>query len=369
MRVDPTTPIRFWLSIWLGVTLAGCEGSSGSATVTCTNPIQTKICLLSEVTDDFESLPESSYQFPFHNGTGHPVQLRVRSIGCTCYQVVRGAQRLKVGEQFELGAGATETLVLKPARPVKDQVADFNFSLEYEPAPGQPKQTIACQGVLNSVADIRLDPTLLSAEFVQDSPAQRIVMEVKRTARTREAALRSPVTSGWPPGTQVGEPEAMETAAEDGDHLWSQSWRVTAMIPKPEKAVGAEQYWSINVSDATPGTTPVLARLKVQFRSGLSGPRVVHFQEVVAGQPVTRRIQIFARDDLPFRILGPVEPAAELLIESDSSEALATHWANLSLTPTVAGHFRQVLKIETDHPQQTHFEVEVQANVTAAASP
>lgn len=355
------------LWICLGVTCAGCGSSSGpspgSSIVSCSTPTQTKTWLLSEVDDSFDSHPDASFSFPFWNQTGHPVTLRVRSIGCSCYQVKHGATRLKIDDQFEIGTDATETLILYSPRPTVDRVADYHFSVEYDLKPGFPTQIISCKGVLVSVSEVRVNPGVLTAEFVKDSPNQKVRLEVTRTARQREVAAQRIAMSGWPPGTVVEEPEPLGEATEVLSGLWKRSWRVTALIPKPEPTTTPQEFWPISVTGAEPGSPQNVVQLMVRFRSGLSGPRIVHFGEVAIGKPVTRRIQILARDDQPFRILGPSDSHEVLSLQADSSEAMKAHWGNLTMTPQAIGDFRQIMQVTTDHPEQASLAVEVRANV------
>lgn len=348
--------------------LVGCGATPDPATVECLDPKQSKTWLLSEVNDAFEGHPGAAFRFPIVNRTDYPVMVRVRSIGCSCYQVKHAETRLKVDDRFEIGAGVTEVLTLFPPRPTFDRASDYNFSLEYEGKPGELKSVINCQGVLNSIADIRVNPTVLTAEFVHDSPAQAVLMEVTRTARTRENALQQIVTRGWPDGTQVDEPVAVGEATQVLDGLWKQTCRVTARIPRPSLRASPQEVWPIRVGGTSPDSPQNQAQLMVRFRSGLSGPRIVHFGDVQVGQHVTRRIQILARDGQPFRILGPSDPNEMLSIESDSVAATKAHWTNLTLYAREPGDFRQLVQIATDHPSQANLSVEVRASITSPVS-
>lgn len=344
--------------------LLGCGLSNGTSGVTCSDPKQTKTWLLGEVDDSFETHPNGSFLFPIYNGTGHPVQLRVRSIGCSCYQVRRGATRLKVGDLFEIGSAATEELTLHPSRPTIDRAADYHFSLEYEPHPGAPPQIVNCHGTLVSVSEYRVNPSLLTAEFVRDSPDQTVHLEVTRSSREQHVAEQQPLLTGWPPGTQVEEPEALGPVEEDSGKLWRRKWRLAARIQRPGEMAFADESWPIRVSGPESHSPFTLARLMVQYRSGLIGPRIIHFGDVAVGKPVTRRIQILARDHREFRILGPSEPASTLSIRADLLESAKSHWGNVTFTPSAAGNFEAVLKIITDHPEQPSLEIEVRALVT-----
>lgn len=332
--------------------------------MTCADPLQSKTWLLGEVGDTFEADPQGSFLFPFHNGTGHPVQIKVRAIGCSCYQVRRGETRLKVGDLFELGTDATEVLTLHPSRPTVDRSAESHFSVEYERIAGEPAQVIECQGTLVSLSEFRVNPSLMTAEFVQGSPAQTVRLEVTRTARVRELAEQKPVLSGWPTGSLVEDPEMLGPAVELGERLWKQSWRVSAAIVKPETMSFADEFWSIRVSGSEPDSPSGLARLMVKFRSGLSGPRIVHFGEVSAGQSLTRKIQILARDDRPFRILGPTSPGSALSIQPDSPGAVKSHWGTLTFSAPAVGDYREIMQVSTDHPEQPSLDIEIRAHVT-----
>ncbi len=290
--------------------------------------------------------------------------MKVRAIGCSCYQVRRGGTRLKVGDLFEIGTDATEVLTLHPNRPTVDQAADYRFSVEYETIAGEPVKVIDCQGTLVSVAEFRTNPSLMTAEFVQSSPAQTVRLEVTRTARTRELAEQKPVLTGWPAGSQVKEPEALGPVVELSEQLWRQSWRVSAAIVKPETISFVDEFWSIRVSGSESSSPSGQARLMVKFRSGLNGPRVVHFGEVPVGQSVTRKIQILARDDRPFRIVGPSGSGVSLSIQPDSAEAVKSHWGNLIFTPSAVGDYQETMQITTDHPEQPSLGIEIRAHVT-----
>lgn len=353
--------------MFLAIALLGCD-SGGSLRVVCTDPQLSKTWLLSEVDQHIEDDIHGVFRFPLYNGTDRPVQIRVRSIGCSCYAVRRGETRLQVGDQFELGAGQTEALTLRPPRPTTDRAADYQFTVEYESAPDAPPEVIECQGTLVTIAEYRITPGLLSAEFVKDSPPQTVRMEITRTAREPQTAERTPILKGWPAGTQAEEPTSLGPAVELGAQLWRKSWRVTATIARPEPtATGAEDFRTISVSGGEPGSPTAEVKLAVRFRSGLSGPRIVHFGDVPTGHSVTRRIQILARDHQPFRILGPSETGLAVSIQAESPDPVQSHWGSLTLTPSKAGEFQQVLEIATDHPEQPTLEVEVRARVIPGA--
>ena len=355
---------RVWSLIGLCLALAGCSSSTATSTVSCAVPSQTKTWLLSEVDDHFDTHPNASFEFPLFNGAGHPIQLKVRSIGCSCYQLKRAGTRLKVGDPFEIGAAATETLVLHSSRPSVDRVADFNFSIEFEPHPGEPQEVISCHGTLVSISDFRVNPNLLSAEFLKDSPSQPVRFELTRTARQREVADAKPLLSGWPTGAKVEEPQAIGEVVTESNGLWRRSWRVSALIPPPEDLSGAEQYATIRLAGAEPNSPSNSTRLIIRYRSGLSGPKIVHFGEVKTGQPVSRRIQVLARDDRPFRILGPTDKGLALFLHPESIDPMKAHWGNLTLTPSSTGDFREVVQITTDHPEHPSLDIEVRAHVT-----
>ena len=339
-------------------------------TVSCTDSQQTKTWLLSEVDQNFEDDLEGVFLFPLWNGTRSPVQIRVRSIGCSCFAIRRGDTRLQVGDQFELGAGQTETLSLHPPRPTVDRAADYQFSVEYQLAPAASPEVVTCRGTLVTIAEYRVNPGLITAEFVKDSPPQPVRMEITCTARDLESAERLPKLTGWPPGVQAEEPTALGPAVELSEQLWRKSWRVNATIPRPESTtLGIDDYHTLTVSGTAPGSPTAEVKLVVRFRSGLSGPRIIHFGDVPQGVLLSRRIQILARDQQPFRILGPSETGLALSIQPESTDPKNSHWGSLNFTPSALGEFHEVLKIATDHPEQPTLEVEVRARVIPPSDP
>ncbi len=365
--------IRYYIHLGSFVSLAfalmGC-GPGGVGTVSCSDPQQSKTWLLGEVDQNIEDSVEGAFRFPFSNSTSLPVQLRVRSIGCSCYAIRRGETRLKVGDIFELGAGQTQTLTLHPPRPTNDSASDYQFSVEYEPAPAAPKQVISCQGTLVTIAEYRINPGLISAEFMKDSPPQTIRFEITRTARDPQAADRPPVITGWPAGVQSEEPVALGPVSElpaskPGEQLWRKSWRLSATIARQESSsAGRDDFRTLTVSGTETNSAKAEVKLALRYRSGLSGPQIVHFGDVPAGQLVTRRIQILARDDQPFRIIGPSADGLALSIESESDAPVKSHWGHLTFAPTETGDFQHMLEIATDHPEQPILLVEVRAHVT-----
>ncbi len=355
-----------WLGFCLGIALLGCE-SGGPSTVTCTDPQQTKTWLLREVDQHLLDDSAGMFRFPLLNGTNHPVQIRVRSIGCSCYAVHLGMTRLKVGDQFEIGAGQTQTLTLRPPRPTIDRASDYEFTVEYKPVPDAAPEVIHCQGTLVTIAEYRINPGLLSTEFLKDSPPQPVRLEITHTARDLQTAEQPPRLKGWPDGTQVEEPAPLGPAVVLGTQLWRKSWTVRATIARPElTATGVEEFRTISVSGAEPDSPTAEVKLIVRFRSGLSGPRIVHFGDVPKGHSVTRRIQILARDHQPFRILGPSESDLAVSIQPESLDPVKSHWGHLTFIPSTEGEFQEVLTIATDHPEQPTLEVEVRARVVPA---
>ena len=354
-----------WLGVCLGIALLGCD-SGGPSRVVCTDPQQSKTWLLGEVDKNIEDATEGVFRFPLYNGTRRPVQMRVRSIGCSCYAVRRGETRLQVGDLFELGAGKTETLTLRPPRPTIDRASDYQFTVEYEPAPAAPPEVISCQGTLVSIAEYRVNPGLLSAEFTKDTPPQTVRMEITCTGRDPQAMESAPLVQGWPDGTQAEVPASLGPAVELGTHLWRRSWRVAATLARPEPtATGTGEFRTLHIAGPALGSPSAEVKLVVRLRSGLSGPRIVHLGDVPLGRSITRRIQILARDHQAFRILGPSQRGQALSIQPESADPVKSHWSSLSFTPSAEGEFHEVLKIATDHPEQPTLEVEVRAQVIA----
>ncbi len=349
--------------VFLGILLAGC-GSNKPTTVTCSHSEQSKTWLLGEIDQNIEHPAEGVFAFPLLNGTSRPVQLRVRSIGCSCYAVKRGSVRLKVGEQFELGAGQTETLTLHPPRPTTDRITDYQFSVEFSVTPGSPPEVIHCRGSLETIAEYRINPGVLTAEFVKGTPPQKLPLEITKTARDQQSAEEQPVVTGWPPTAKLEDLSPVGPVVELRNQLWRRGWRMEASVPCPELSSSpTDELRTIRISGKSPGSPFSQARLMVRFRSGLSGPRFVHYGDVKPGQPITRRIQILARDERPFRILGPSDTGLVLSIQPESTIPAKSHWAQLTLSPMVVGMFETSLLVETDHPEQSNIQVEVRAHI------
>ncbi len=109
-------------------------------------------------------------------------------------------------------------------------------------------------------------------------------------------------------------------------------------------------------------------QLMVRQRSGISGPKLVHLGEIRVGDTAKRRIQLSARDETPFRILGPDSPDQEVTIRQEAADPSTSHWAEVTLKPSETGAFHHPLEVLTDHPEFPRVVVEVRANVIPGES-
>lgn len=350
--------------------VAGCE--SQPETISCTEPTQTKTWLLSNVDPlTFETHPNGSFQFPFLNGTRQPVSLKVRSIGCSCYQLRRQGIRLKIGDPVEIPAGHTEILGLYVTAPVADQSNDYRFSMEYESQPGQPTQVIECRGTMVGIPDIRLAPSLLSAEFTSEQKTQSLRFEFVRSAEKQEVVDEPIVMEGWPGVATASPPTPVEPATQLTSGIWQRRWRVKVNVASPEVGASLQEFSRIRMlggSLSPPALQTISApwntlQLMIRQRSGIAGPKLVHLGEVRLGDTVQRRIQLASRDKLPFLVLGPSNTELELSLRPAAETPSNSHWVELIYKPQAVGPFLQKLEVLTDHPGNPRMEIDIRANV------
>lgn len=347
-----------WAHVWRQcvltlplLVLVGCGSPTG---IQCPVTTLSETWLSREIDQKFGN--GYRFQFPVMNPTSSPVTLKVRSIGCSCYQVKEGDRNLKVGDSITLSAGADTILDLLPPKPQGDG-RQFHFSLENHAV---PSQVFEFTGTIIIVSETRLSSRRVILDYRDSDQSQKVQLDVTRQGYSAEEVSQIPTVEGWPESSVV-DPIRSPDPATVYQGIWKQKFVLTAAIPKPDFSQGDVHYGlSIDAKDGNPKHS---VELELKLRSGISHPKLVHFGQVKVGQVATRRIQVASRDDLPFQIRSDGNTTPHVHIRTDSDVPNKTHWVTLTYEGTQPGRDRQILRLNADHPKSPNLEIEILANI------
>lgn len=334
--------------------LAGC-GRSG--TIVCESMTQSQTWLESEVSSKYSDA--FAFEFPIRNEANAPQSLRVRSIGCSCYQVTYESRKLKVGETITLGPNQSGVLRLRPPRPRSAETGGYSFSLESLAPSGQSPAIYPFNAQLRSIPDLQLSSRVILQDFESDVATAMVRTEVTHSSRSASDVDEPPIIEGWPEGSQV-EPIRPLGAASELQGIWRQKFSVVATVPRPVFTQGdVRKVLHVKAVTGTPAEELLLVQ---RLRSGISGPSVVSFGEVKPGASVSRRIQLSARDELPFQVLTESN-IESISILPDVTTPQDRHWLELKWVAQPASS-PQTLQLKTNHPKSPTLKIEIHGNLT-----
>lgn len=337
------------LILWL----SGC----GAGTVVSENPSQTLTWLASEI--DTKYTDEFAFEFPVRNTSSEPAEFRIRSIGCSCYEVGQGNQTLKIGSPFSIPPGETALLRLRPPRPAPSDSRTFAFSVEHLNTPDKQPVVMQFNAFHRVVRELQVSSQVILQEFSDDTPTSKARVEVTRWSRSLDEANEPPEILDWPEGSIGAVTEPLGPATES-DGVWKRSYKSEITVPRPNFEQG-----DVRSLLTIRGSRPEL-RVQIQLvqrlTSGVGAPSLVHFGETKVGVPATRRIQLSAHDDRPFVITGAESEA--ISITPDQTHAQPRHWALLTWTAQQPGELQQKLLVKTDHPRKPVVEIEVRGQAS-----
>ncbi len=359
--VDPSPRFRSW-GVWglMGLVFSGCGGVQAPA-IMSTDPLQTRTLLMSEVDALYDGSSGSEFLMPFQNQSSEPQTLKVKSIGCSCFSVMLGDQKLKPGDPIELAPAQEVVLKLLSKRPIIPKTSDYQYTLEYVVADQKEPIPLDCRGTVRSVADVTIAPELLTTSFGRQAEPQTIPFEITRTSRAKQALQTAPTITGWPPNAEATLPVAKGPATEQNG-FWSQTWTASVRVSPPKESHVTDQATALTVACAD--IPPTKSRLLIRQNYGISVPALVHLSRVTSGVPASRRIQVTSRDQQPFRILE-CQGGSTVSAKIENPEAASRHWIDLTATPTEAGDWDQLVTLRTDHADAPALEFHVKAVVVS----
>lgn len=339
------------------VLLILCLTGCGSGSISSENPSQTLTWLASEI--DAKYTEDFAFEFPVHNQASQPADFRIRSIGCSCYEVGLGKQALKVGSQFSIEAGGKALLRLRPPQPTPSDSRTFAFSIEALNSPENKPIVFQFTALLRVVRDLQVSSQFIVQEFTDDTPSIKARLEVTRSSQNRSDVEELPLIEDWPAGCvgAVVEPLGPATVS---DEIWKRSYKSEITVPRPDFTQGDVRHML-----TVRGTKPepkVQVQLVQRLISGVGAPSLVHFGETKVGVPTTRRIQFAAHDNRPFLVTGT--ESESITITPDQSVAQPRHWALLTWTAQEPGELKQKLLVKTDHPQKPVVEIEIRGEAS-----
>ena len=330
------------------LSLLGC----GPGHVVSENPSQTLTWLASEIETKYTQ--EFAFEFPVRNKSSQSAEFRVRSSGCSCYEVGLGDKSLKVGDPFSVEPGGVALLRLRPPKPAPSDSRTFTFSVEHLNTPDKQPLVMQFTAFHRVVRELQVSSQVILQEFAEDTPSLKARVEVTRWSRTQDEVNEPPVFENWPEGS-VGAVIEPLGPATDSDGVWKRSYKSEITVPRPNFEQGDIRYLQ-TVRGSKP-ELQVQLQLVQRLISGVGAPSLVHFGETKVGVPVTRRIQLSAHDDRPFLITGTENES--ISITPDRTVAQPRHWALLTWTAQEPGELKQKLLVKTDHPQKPVVEIEV----------
>lgn len=339
--------------VYLILCLTGC----GQGSISSQNPSQTLSWLASEI--DAKYTEDFAFEFPVLNHSSRQADFRIRSIGCSCYEVGLGEQALKVGSPFSIEAGGTAVLRLRPPKPTPSESRTFSFSAEYVNTPDKNPSVLQFTALLRVVRDLQVSSQVIVQEFTDHTPSIKARLEVTRSSRNRIDVEESPVIENWPAGCEGTAIEPLGPATVS-DEIWKRSYRSEITVPRPDFTHGDVRHM-LTVRGSKP-EPKVQVQLVQRLINGVGAPSLVHFGETKVGVPVTRRIQLSAHDNRPFLVTGT--ESESITITPDQTVAQPRHWALLTWTAQVPGELKQKLLVKTDHPQKSEIEIEVRGKAS-----
>lgn len=339
--------------VLLNLCLAGC----GSGSVSSQNPSQTLTWLASEI--DAKYTEDFTFEFPVHNHSSRQADFRIRSIGCSCYEVGLGEQALKVGSQFSIEAGDKAVLRLRPPKPTPSDSRTFSFSIEALNSPENNPSVLQFTALLRVVRDLQVSSQVIVQEFTDDTPSIKARLEVTRSSRNRSDVEESPVIEDWPAGCVGAAVEPLGPATVS-DEIWRRTYKSEITVPRPDFTQGNVRH-TLTVRGSKP-EPKVPVQLVQRLITGVGAPSLVHFGETKVGIPSTRRIQISAHDNRPFLVTGTESDS--ITITPDQTVAQPRHWALLTWTAQEPGELKRKLLVKTDHPKKALVEIEVRGKAS-----
>lgn len=343
----------FAMAMFVGLNLLGC---GGTGSVVSENPSQSLTWLASEI--DTKYVDDFAFEFPVRNGMSRRVEFRVRSIGCSCNQIRHENTQLKVGSTFSIEPHRQAVLKLRPPTPSAGDSRTYSFSVEVVDSPGKSPAVLQFDAMLRVVRNIQLSSQVILQEFTDDIASQKARLEVTRHTRNRGDLEEALQITGWPQGSIAESIEPIGPAVE-ADGIWRRSYRSEVTVPRPDFSQGDVR--SLLTVRGTAEHPRSEFQLVQRSRSGIAGPKLVHFGETKVGVPASRRIQFVAHDDLPFVIQGQTSNET-IAINPDLKSPQPRHWVQLTWTAKEPGELRQKLQVTTDHPRKPSVEIEIRGS-------
>lgn len=345
----------FAVVIFAGLNLLGC---SETGVVISDTPSQSLTWLASEIDSKYRD--DFAFEFPVRNEMSDRADIRVRSIGCSCYQIRHENSQLKVGSTFSIESGQKAILKLHPPAPSAGDSRTFSFSVEFLGLEAKTPVVFQFDAMLRIVRDLQINSQVILQEFTDDTPSQKARLEITRHSRSRDDVDETPRIEGWPQGCTDELIEPIGPASES-EGIWRRAYRCEVTVPRPDFSQGDRRHLlTIRGSAENPRSQ---AQLVQRSRSGIGGPSLVHFGEAKIGVPVTRRIQLSAHDESPFLIENGTNNDS-ITITPDLETPQSRHWAQLTWTAKEPGELRQKLLIQTDHPRKPSVEIEVRGKAS-----
>lgn len=318
-------------------------------------------------------------EFRVSNRREFPVSVTLLDQDCSCYSVSCDGKPWKVDDVVELPVAGQVTIRLEVHPSLQTGVQSWTIRTGLRGLTDESsvtRQELELTAGLRILEDLEMEPAVLeltasrstSAPGTEDSSreAREHLVTVWHTGveRSPDTTVPQPAIQQLPAWMRVTaiHPIGQPTEVEPGFVRQRWQFRLTSQ-PSLESNLEHRQYRS-RVVMAGPASAPSYARnlpIVIRKLDGLMGPGQLALGVSHAGEVVARRLLIRAVDDRPFRIMRveTEERAYAVVRQPEQAAAAPRQSLDLQLSPTRTGRLVDRLRIETDHPDQPVWTVEV----------
>ena len=339
-------------------------------------------------------------EFELTNTGITPRQIRFDHANCGCVKVELDGAALQSGATFDLQPGVTRVFATQSSAGAAPTVITQHADLTAGDLPSDSFELSATKRIF---ADTEMSGGSLVCQFYPGEAASQRTIEIKRAYRSiAEPKPIDPKLLGLPVSFKPGawKLESLEHIATD---LWRETWQLElTLTPPADSSAGVENFTAaavFNASEPSPsgrgqgegdadlprplgegrgeeegnpsppgrgqGEGAASARVDIPIilkpRTGVEGPKLVHFGETVVGTKYLRRILIRAVDDKPFRIAEASSTSSAVTVQYDHAKSAMSHWLEIEFTPSETGKLASQVTIKTTHEVGNELHIDIMA--------
>lgn len=290
----------------------------------------------------------SRVAFPLRNDSEYPWTVSLESVSCACSDVEWCGAVVKRGERWSLGPheSAYVTIATRISPSVGEQSADVLLSMSGVAM----KRSVILRAVTPVVADLQLQPPLISHDFVS-ARVESVESIVRITHHSRAAAQNSPRVEilGLPTNIRVLRVARIGGPVEIDERLFRDTWEAHLLVQPPRRTQHGDRFVRGEVTVGQGGTVAPLPVL-VRRCFGLSAPTAIHFGLVKDNVACRRRFLISSAGEKKFQIRGVQCKEPAFSVEAEINVPKSGHWLEVVFTPCGKTAYSSELVIQTDCP-------------------